>query len=276
MFAPRPLVSDDPRPALASLPAQVWRGGTLGAAEGAVLPSSHAPLDAELPGGGWPLGALVELLQRRPGLHEWALLLPALAQLAEGQRGVIALVGAPHLPFGPALAARGLPAERLLCITTTAPLQRLWAAEQALRCPDVLALLLWLPHAQDHALRRLHLAARGRARPLFALRPHAARTQPSPAPLRLLLEGDGESLKLDLFKRHGPPLGAPLHLPAQPPALRALLAASRQPREAPRKEALQTPHRPAPAQALGAGLVDGKSYRAQNHSARQAVLARAV
>ncbi|QEA14192.1 translesion DNA synthesis-associated protein ImuA [Comamonas flocculans] len=276
MSAPRPLVPDGPRPALASLPAQVWRGGTLGAAEGAVLCSRHAPLDAELPGGGWPLGALVELLQRRPGLHEWALLLPALAQLAGGQRGVIALVGAPHLPFGPALAARGLPAERLLCVPAAAPLQRLWAAEQALRCPDVLALLLWLPHAQDHALRRLHLAARGRARPLFALRPHTARVQPSPAPLRLLLEGDGESLTLDLFKRHGPPLSAPLRLPAQPPALRALLAASRQPREAPGQETPQALRSRAPAQALCADPVAGRSRGPQDRPPPRAVLAKAV
>ena len=61
----------------------------------------------------------------------WQLLLPALAQ--GGQGGPVVLVGAPWVPFGPALAAQGLPPERLLCVQADAPAARLWAAEQALR-----------------------------------------------------------------------------------------------------------------------------------------------
>ena len=43
------------------------------------------------------------------------------------------LVGAPFEPFGPSLAAQGLPGERLLCVRAEKPTARLWAAEQALR-----------------------------------------------------------------------------------------------------------------------------------------------
>src|SRR4029434_829890 len=56
-----------------SLP-YVWRGEDL-ATEGAVLPSGHAALDAQLPGGGWPVGSMVEVLQERAGQHVWQLVL---------------------------------------------------------------------------------------------------------------------------------------------------------------------------------------------------------
>ncbi|QJW84134.1 hypothetical protein HK414_10295 [Ramlibacter terrae] len=34
----------------------VWRGRELAQAQERTVPTGHAPLDAELPGGGWPLG----------------------------------------------------------------------------------------------------------------------------------------------------------------------------------------------------------------------------
>ena len=41
----------------------LWRGDEFGAPAASVLPTGFARLDAELPGGGWPCGALTELLQ---------------------------------------------------------------------------------------------------------------------------------------------------------------------------------------------------------------------
>ena len=45
----------------------VWRADelatSLAGANSRVLASGHAALDAELPGGGWPVGALIEVLQ---------------------------------------------------------------------------------------------------------------------------------------------------------------------------------------------------------------------
>src|SRR5688500_12405748 len=87
----------------------VWRVQDL-AAEPCALSSGHEALDRQLPGGGWPAG-LVELIQSRPQAHVWQLVLPALAQLTRDKPGPVALVGAPHPPFGPALAAQGLPAD---------------------------------------------------------------------------------------------------------------------------------------------------------------------
>ena len=58
----------------------VWRADALGSGQSQVQPTGHPLLDAQLPGGGWPVGALCEVLQPLAGLHEWQLILPALAQ----------------------------------------------------------------------------------------------------------------------------------------------------------------------------------------------------
>ena len=91
----------------------VWRVEDL-AAEETVLPSGHPLLDAQLPGGGWPVGSMVEVLQPRREQHVWQLLLPALVQAANRQAGPVVLVGAPCEPFGPSLRAQGAaaPADR--------------------------------------------------------------------------------------------------------------------------------------------------------------------
>ena len=41
----------------------IWRAAALARPAGRALPSGHAALDAQLPGGGWPVGALVEIQQ---------------------------------------------------------------------------------------------------------------------------------------------------------------------------------------------------------------------
>jgi protein ImuA len=208
--------------------ADVWRGDALGLAPAAALPSGHAVLDAELPGGGWPAAGLTELLQARAACHDWWLLLPALARLAAAARGPVALVGAPEglQPFVPALAAQGLPAARLLWLCPLEDKARLWAAEQAVRCADVPAVLAWLPRVRADGLRRLHLAALDHGKPLFAFRPMAAQAESSPAPLRLQLEGEA-AMRVLVFKRRGPPMARPLELPAEAPPLAALLALRR-------------------------------------------------
>jgi protein ImuA len=203
----------------------VWRVTDL-AQEASVVSSGHAALDAQLPGGGWPVGSLVEVLQHRPELHAWQLVLPALAQWVQVKPGPIVLVGAPLLPYTPALSAQGLPADRLLWIRVDAAAARLWSAEQALRCADVAALLAWLPQCKSSDLRRLQLAARQHGKLLFVFRPAQVRTQASPSPLRVLVEGV-DHLELQVLKRKGPPLEVTLTLPAHPARLQALLASRR-------------------------------------------------
>lgn len=201
------------------------------AASGAVMATGHAALDAQLPGGGWPLDGMVEIMQAQPGHHAWQLLLPALAQAVRTQPGPVLLVGPPLAPFGPSLAARGLPGERVLCVHAAQPAARLWAAEQALRCAQLAAVLAWLPRARSGDLRRLHIAAQQHPRLLFVFRDQQDRHEASPARLRLLVHGGPEgnihALQLQILKRRGPPLETPLLLSAHPPRLTSLLQARR-------------------------------------------------
>lgn len=213
---------------LADLPADVWHADALAVSHAQVVSTGDAVLDAQLPGGGWPVGAMTEILQT-PGVHsEWRLLLPALARCGSGP---VVLVGAPQVPFAPALAAQGLHAQRLLWVTEPAAATRLWVAEQALRCAEVDAVLAWLPQARSDQLRRLQMAAAEHSKLLFVLRPAQAQWDASPAALRLCVAPAGEgargdALEVQVLKRRGPPLVQPLHLMARPAGLALLLAAS--------------------------------------------------
>lgn len=235
---------------------QVWRGGQLGRPAGRVVPTGQAALDAELPGGGWPLGGLTELLVEHQGIGEMRLLVHALrAVTADGPEARhVALIAPPYLPYAPALAAWGIALERVIWIKADAR-QALWAAEQTLKHEGVGAVLVWLPKVRTDALRRLQVLAQEGQSLVFLLRPAGAAAQSSPAPLRILcrtpalleprtsasLESaalrraksgpvrahhaggfadDEESatdrratwLQLDIFKRRGPALAAPLRL----------------------------------------------------------------
>lgn len=225
MIAPRPAVP-------ATLPPQVWRGRELAQAQERTLSTGHPALDAQLPGGGWPLGNLVEVLQQEGQQHVWQLIGHGLAQAMRRHGEPAVLVDAPYQPFGPALRTQGIVPEQLLCVQAGKPSVRLWAAEQALRCADVCAVLAWLPQARNEDLRRLHLCAQATEKLLVAFRPLAARTQASPARLRLLVQGS-EALEVLILKRRGPPLLQPLSLRAQPQRLSALLAARKARRSLP-------------------------------------------
>lgn len=213
----------------AALHAALWRADRLGRAEAAVVPSGHAALDAQLPGGGWPRQGLTEVLQPQAGGAEFRLLEPALRRLAAGGAPVL-LVGPPHRPHWPGWGGpAGLP--RLLWVRADSTAERLWAVEQALRCGDFAAVLVWLPQASFGALRRLQAQARQGGAPLFVFRPLAAQGEASPAPLRLCVGPDASGapgwLQLRLLKRRGPLLEAAIRLAALPSALTGLASRRR-------------------------------------------------
>jgi len=225
-------------PAARALPvfanANVWRAGELGSASLQTVATGYSALDDVLPGGGWPQGALIEVLQPHAGLHEWGLVASALAAVqAEAPAQLTVLTGVPYLPFGPALGARQLNMARVLSIhgkPGDAP-SLLWATREALQCHDVHCVLAWLPDARSAHLRRLQIAAHAHNKLLFVFRPLRAQQESSPAPLRLLLEGtvqEAGNLLVHVFKRRGPPLAAPVLLDTRPARLSALLAASRE------------------------------------------------
>ncbi|MGD9943328.1 MAG: translesion DNA synthesis-associated protein ImuA [Burkholderiaceae bacterium] len=204
-----------------SLPAEVWRASQLGRSPVLALSSGFPALDAELPGAGWPVGVLTELIGRESGIGELRLLIPLLRQLSR-ERKFIVLLAPPHLPYAPALASHGIDLDYLLIVQAPHAADRLWAVEQSLKSAAFGALLAWLPHERTRPehLRRLQLAAQTAGGPAFLFRPLPAQFEPSPAPLRLLLLPRPEQrLSVQILKRRGPVAHDPLLLDLpQPPA----------------------------------------------------------
>jgi protein ImuA len=179
--------------------ADIWRGRTPLPAGSADLPTGHPALD-ECLGGGWPRGALVELLTDLYGIGEVSLLLPPLAALTAAGRH-IALVAPPHIPCAPALDRAGVRLERLLVIGTRNDAETLWALEQALGSGACGAALAWPGRADTRALRRLQLAAeRGQATG-FLYRQARQAGQTSPAAVRLRLSPTEAGLAVQVLKR---------------------------------------------------------------------------
>jgi protein ImuA len=214
--------------------AALWRAGD-GAAVGTVLAAraseevcratGFAALDAALPGGGWPQRGLIELLAAEETSDQAAhslghgalpLLAPAWAR-AEARQVWIA---PPAWPYAPALAAMGWDVSQLVVVAAKETphkddsADQAWAAEQALRSRACNLVLWWCNERVPAAmLRRLHLAALDHGAALVAQRPLAARHQSSPAPLRLAMQAERGGMAVEVFKRRGPPLAQPLHLP---------------------------------------------------------------
>jgi cell division inhibitor SulA/protein ImuA len=187
----------------------VWRGRQRAQTAEAALPTGFAALDELLPGGGWPRGALTELLIRRQGIGELRLLTPALARLSQ-EDGWLAWVAPPYVPYAAALAAAGIDLARLLVAKPATHDDAWWTAEQALRSGACGALLAWLRAADERRMRRLQLAAEtGRAWGVLFRHARAAQDR-SPAALRLLLEPAGDGLAVHVLKRRGGPVSQPV------------------------------------------------------------------
>ncbi|MGN8554874.1 UNVERIFIED_CONTAM: translesion DNA synthesis-associated protein ImuA, partial [Microbacterium sp. SLM126] len=165
------------------------------------VPAGDKSLSAELPGGGWPIGTLVEMLVQQPGVGELSLLRPAL--LASATRP-IALVMPPHIPQAHALANWGIAPERLMWIRAQRTADVLWATEQLLRAGTCSAVLLWQQHVRNDALRRLNLAAQSGEAFFCMVRPLACARDASPAPLRVAVAPADGGVELTFIKRRGP------------------------------------------------------------------------
>lgn len=221
--APAPV----PSTPIAALPWQlasaVWRGNELLHRGGAVVPTGHPGLDSELPGGGWPCGALTELLQPQAGVSEWRMVGPGLGRLvAEG--GTVLLVGPPQPPHLPGLRQYGLRPERFIWIESDSADRRLWIAEEAIKANVQGAVLAWLPKARSEQLRRLQSCAQRHSGPVFLFRPALVQAEASPAPLRLLVQpGTGGGIRLRILKRRGPQHESELELAALSSALERVL-----------------------------------------------------
>ena len=162
--------------------AGVWHADdpALAATAAECAPSGFAALDAELPGGGWPHGQLVELLYDDPGIGELSLLVPALAAQVRAGRTCVWILPCEcgpaersglhaddplqqALPYPPALAEAGIDPSCSIFVRPAVAREAWWAVEQCLRAAHLGALIGWLPTSTAsvdfRAMRRLHLQA---------------------------------------------------------------------------------------------------------------------
>ncbi len=229
----------------------MWRARELLGSQPAAqqgVPTGFTALDAALPSQGWPVGQICELLCAQGGCSEWPLIWPALlARLAQSKSLPfemssktpsktplqIVLINPPFEPYMPAWQAAGMAPDCVIKIDTRAHAQSQgrasWAAEQALHCAAVGAVVAWLPRAPSDALRRLQLAAAQAQALLFVVRPIAARDQSSPAALRLVLHRPNALHgEVHLFKCRGSAVQSSIQIELLSPQWRALLQARQQ------------------------------------------------
>ena len=166
------------------------------------LSTGFALLDRCLPGEGWPLQGLVEILTDRYGIGELSLLMPVLARLCGGEHedGWLAWISPPHQPYAPALAACGIDLRRVLVIRGQAAE---WAMEQALRSGACSAVLGWAACRERQSLRRLQLAAEQSRCLAVLFRRLRDGSEPSPAVLRIALDGGRDGSKFRILKSRG-------------------------------------------------------------------------
>ena len=169
----------------------VWRGGELEHVAHPVAATGIARLDAELPGGGWPMGTLSEVLHDGSGIGEVRFLAGALAKAADAHR-LVAWINPPFLPYAPALGQAGLALDRCLVVRPSTREDALWAAEQALKSGACGAALVWLeslkgPGDEYAWMRRLQLAAQSGNAMAVLYRSTAAERHATPAHLRVVL-----------------------------------------------------------------------------------------
>src|SRR5476649_1942607 len=189
----------------------IWRASELAVSRSTTCNTGHATLDAELPNGGWPRSALVELLVQQHGIGEMQLLKPTLASLSVQQR--IALIQPPYLPHAMTCREWHMNDRSMLWLRPTSSADALWSAEQILKNGSCGAVVLWQSNVRPEALRRLNLAAQTTDTWLWLIRPLAAASDASPSPLRLALRPALGGVSIDIIKRRGPHCETTLFVP---------------------------------------------------------------
>jgi protein ImuA len=226
-------------------------GATRASSQG--LSTGFDALDAALPSRGWPLGQLTELLGAQGTSTEWSLILPGLLAMLSPKPGnsspKLVLINPPFEPYLPAWSAAGISPGNVFRVDTSAHAlaqpRACWAAEQALHCAEVAAIVAWLPRAPTEALRRLQLAASQSQVLLFVVRPLTAGEHSSPAVLRLVLNRlDALHAEIEILKCRGSAGQVTVQIDLLSPSLRALLQARK--RRAPAAPFISTTSQTSP------------------------------
>jgi protein ImuA len=189
------------------LPAGVWRASDEAAFKEAAFTHStfktqHHVLDSWLPGAGWPLGSLTEILIDGAGCGELSLVAPALAHLPK-QRPIV-LLKPPSIPNALAWQQWGVDSRALWWLSPEKCRDAWWCAQTILRSRAFAALLAWIDPLDENVLRHLHGCAQDSRMLIFLFRPASVGKVFSPAPLRLKVRpGPVGAVQVQLLKTKG-------------------------------------------------------------------------
>ncbi|HHQ13488.1 MAG TPA: translesion DNA synthesis-associated protein ImuA [Chromatiales bacterium] len=192
----------------------IWRASSGSGTGRRVLPTGFAELDRAC-AGGWPVGALTELLSGEQVFHSlrsFRLLVPALRMLTRDQHrpGRVVLIDPPCIPYAPGFLAEGLDLSRILVVWRAHRAGCFWSMEQALRSKACEAVIAWCESADMHGLRRLQLAAEVGTCLAVLFRPEHCQRERSPAALRACVKpGQPRGMSMELIRRRG---GSPRQL----------------------------------------------------------------
>lgn len=200
----------------------LWRASQLYRPLKATVNTGFHQLNQHLPGGGWPVGSLIEIMPSNNGVGEIKLIQPALAQLEPELS--IALVNPPYMPSSLCLSQWFSARHRIFWVRPQNTHNALWAAQQILQHNTCSALVCWFNHASSTALHRLHVTALQSSTLFFAIRPINAATQSSAAILRLLIQPQSYGISANIIKRQGPCINKQIplfisHVPGYLPSL---------------------------------------------------------
>jgi len=138
------------------------------------VPTGFARLDAALPHGGLPGGAVTEVLSALDGGGAMTVALRAAIAAAAGVHTVVVLDPRGDL-YPPAVWQMGLAEDLLLMVRPSGWAEALWALDQSLRCSGVAAVVASIDRIDAAASRRLQLAAESSGVLGILLRPAADR-----------------------------------------------------------------------------------------------------
>lgn len=207
----------------------LWRGRDRYTAESSI-PTGFTRLDNALPGRGWSIGGVTELLLEQQGIGELSLLLPGLRQVTAAttsdmsssenahanshannqanngantsnnpadspdlaSKSWAALINPPHIPYAPAFSNAGIALDRLLIINSGDDINTLWATEQVLRSGLFGAVVAWVQKTSAQRQRRLQLAAEAGGSWATLYRPLRDRKEHSPVSTRICLSMDSQ------------------------------------------------------------------------------------
>ena len=169
------------------------------------ISSGCLPLDRALPQRGFQRGSLIEWIAGGVGSGASLLAMLAARSACGGSSPLqssasplqstsslqsnrtLVLVDRGQSFYPPAANACQLDLQNTIIVHPTSEKDECWALEQALRCPDVAAVVGWPQRLTSHTFRRLQLAAEHGGSLGLLIRPAAARHESSWASVRMLV-----------------------------------------------------------------------------------------